>query len=127
MVKASAGAAHHLSIYKVTNLAAPLQDLKQAGYWTVGLAVGAKRTIYDRDYPDKLAIVLGSEGAGVRPINLRECDFLVSIPMLGKVASLNVGGRWRRFFYMNWCGSSRVDKVVTMLITLHLSETAPVH
>ena len=91
VVKASAGAAHHLSIYKVTNLRRALQEVKQAGYWTVGLAVGARESLYDRVYPDKLAIVLGSEATGVRPINLRECDFLVSIPMLGKVASLNVG------------------------------------
>lgn len=91
VVKASAGAAHHLSIYKVTNLRRALQALKQAGYWTVGLAVGAKENLYQRNYPEKLAIVLGSEGSGVRPINLRECDFLVSIPMFGKVGSLNVG------------------------------------
>jgi 23S rRNA (guanosine2251-2'-O)-methyltransferase len=91
VVKASAGAAHHLRIYKVTNLRRALQELKQAGYWTIGLAVGAKESLYDRVYPDRIAIVLGSEATGVRPINLRECDFLVSIPMLGKVASLNVG------------------------------------
>jgi len=91
VVKASAGAAFHLSIYKVTNLRRALQELKRAGYWTVGLVVVAKETLYERVYPEKLAIVLGSEAAGVRPINLRECDFLVSIPMLGKVASLNVG------------------------------------
>lgn len=91
VVKASAGAARHLNIYKVTNLRRALQELKQAGYWTVGLAVGAKECLYDRVYPERLAIVLGSEASGVRPINLRECDFLVSIPMLGKVASLNVG------------------------------------
>jgi 23S rRNA (guanosine2251-2'-O)-methyltransferase len=91
VVKASAGAAHHLCVYKVANLRRSLQELKQAGYWVVGLAVGAKERLYDRVYPDKLAIVLGSEATGVRPINLRECDFLASIPMLGKVASLNVG------------------------------------
>ena len=91
VVKASVGATHHLNIYKVTNLRRALQELKQAGYWTVGLAVGAKECLYDRVYPEKLAIVLGSEAIGVRPINLRECDFLVSIPMLGNVASLNVG------------------------------------
>ncbi|HET9917117.1 MAG TPA: 23S rRNA (guanosine(2251)-2'-O)-methyltransferase RlmB [Candidatus Binatia bacterium] len=90
VVKASAGAAHHLNIYQVTNLRRTLQDLKRVGYWTVGLAVGAKECLYDRVYPEKLAIVLGSEATGVRPINLRECDFLVSIPMLGKVASVNV-------------------------------------
>ena len=91
VVKASAGAAPHLNIYKVTNLRRALQKLKHTGYWTVGLAVGAQECLYDRVYPEKLAIVLGSEASGVRPINLRECDFLVSIPMLGKVASLNVG------------------------------------
>jgi 23S rRNA (guanosine2251-2'-O)-methyltransferase len=91
VVKASAGAAHHLSIYKVTNLRRALQQLKQLGYWTVGLAVGATECLYDRVYPERLVIVLGSEATGVRPINQRECDFLVSIPMLGKVASLNVG------------------------------------
>jgi len=91
VVKASAGAAHHLNIYKVTNIRRAMQQLKQTGYWTVGLAVGATECLYDRVYPKKLVIVLGSEATGVRPINLRECDFLVSIPMLGKVASLNVG------------------------------------
>jgi len=91
VVKASAGATHHLNIYKVTNLRRTMQELKQAGYWTVGLVVGAKECLYDRVYPEKLAVVLGSEATGVRPINLRECDFLVSIPMLGNVASLNVG------------------------------------
>ena len=91
VIKTSAGAAHHLSIYKVTNLRRALQELKQAGYWTMGLAVGATESLYDRIFPKKLALVLGSEGAGVRPINLKECDFTVSIPMLGKVASLNVG------------------------------------
>lgn len=91
VVKASAGAAHHLWISKVTNLRRALQELKQLGYWTVGLAVEAKESLYDRVFPDRLVVVLGSEGSGVRRINLRECDFLVSIPMLGQVESLNVG------------------------------------
>ncbi len=91
VVKASAGAAHHLNVYKVTNLRRALQELKQLGYWTVGLAVDAKETLYERVFPEKLVILLGSEATGVRPINLRECDFLLSIPMLGKVESLNVG------------------------------------
>ena len=99
VVKASAGAAHYLRIYKVTNLRRAMQELKRAGYWTVGLAAASKESLYDRDFPDKLAIVLGSEATGVRPINLRECDFLVSIPMLGKVASLNVGVAGAVFLY----------------------------
>ena len=91
VVKASAGAAYHLDIYKVTNLRRALHEMKKAGYWIVGLAVGAKESLYDRVLPEKLVIVLGGEATGVRRLNLDECDFVVSIPMLGKIASLNVG------------------------------------
>ena len=90
VVKASAGAAHHLKIAKVTNLRRAIAGLKDYGYWTVGLDGQSRESIYDKIYPDRLAIVLGSEGKGVRPVILRECDFVVSIPMLGKVTSLNV-------------------------------------
>ena len=98
-VTASAGAVHHLYIYKVTNLRRSLQELKTHGYWTVALDAKAKESIYDRVYPEKLAIVLGGEGKGVRPVNLRECDFYVSVPMLGKVSSLNVGIAGAVFLY----------------------------
>jgi len=90
VVKSSAGAVNHLKIYRVTNLARALQQLKEHGYWSVGLDPEAPETIYDREYPEKLVIVLGSEGKGMRPLIRRECDFLASIPMLGQVASLNV-------------------------------------
>jgi 23S rRNA (guanosine2251-2'-O)-methyltransferase len=99
VVKASAGATHHLHIYKVTNLRRSIQALKRWGYWTVGLDAKAPESVYDRVYPENLAIVLGSEGKGVRPINLRECDFFVSVPMLGKVSSLNVGIAGAVFLY----------------------------
>lgn len=89
-VKASAGAAYHVKIAKVTNLRRAIMDLKKLDYWIVGLDAGGPESIYDRSYPSRLGIVLGSEGKGVRPVILRECDFLVSIPMLGKIASLNV-------------------------------------
>jgi 23S rRNA (guanosine2251-2'-O)-methyltransferase len=98
-VKASAGAVHHLHIYKVTNLRRSIQELKRSGYWTVALDAKAHESIYDRVYPEKLAIVLGGEGKGVRPVNLRECDFYVSIPMLGEVGSLNVGVAGAVFLY----------------------------
>lgn len=90
VVKASAGAALHLKIAKVPNLRRAIAELKDYGYWTVGLNGQSPERIYDKIYPDRLAIVLGSEGKGVRPVILRECDFVVSIPMLGKVTSLNV-------------------------------------
>jgi 23S rRNA (guanosine2251-2'-O)-methyltransferase len=89
-VKSSAGAANYLKIYRVSNLSRALQALKEAGCWIVGLDAAAPESIFDRRYPEKVAVVLGSEGTGLRPLIRRECDFLVSIPMLGKVSSLNV-------------------------------------
>jgi 23S rRNA (guanosine2251-2'-O)-methyltransferase len=99
VVKASAGAAHHVKVYRVTNLRQTMQRLKQSGFWLVGLEARASDRIYDRNYPEKLGIVLGGEGQGLRPLVRRECDFLVSIPMLGKVASLNVAVAGAVFLY----------------------------
>jgi 23S rRNA (guanosine2251-2'-O)-methyltransferase len=98
-VKASAGAAHHLRIAKVTNLRRTIVSLKKLGYWITGLDVRSGQTIYDVSYPEKLAIVLGSEGRGIRPVVLGECDFTLSIPMLGRIASLNVAVAGAVFFY----------------------------
>ena len=99
VVKSSAGAVNHLKIYRVTNLVRALQELKKQACWVAGLDPEAPETIYDRDYPAKLAIVLGSEGKGMRPLIRRECDFLASIPMLGRVASLNVSVAGGVFLY----------------------------
>jgi 23S rRNA (guanosine2251-2'-O)-methyltransferase len=90
VVKASAGATEHVNISKATNLRRAIAELKQLGYWVVGLDGDSPQSLYDRDFPDRLVVVLGSEGKGLRPVTLRECDFVVSIPMLGKIASLNV-------------------------------------
>jgi len=95
----TAGAAYHVSITKVTNLRRAISQVKERGYWVVGLDSDSPDTIYERSYPTRLAIVLGSEGKGMRPLILHECDFLVSIPMLGKVESLNVGAAAAVFFY----------------------------
>jgi 23S rRNA (guanosine2251-2'-O)-methyltransferase len=99
VVKTSAGASHHLKIVKVTNIRDVLIQIKKIGYWIVGLDVQSRETIYDRKYPPRLAIVLGSEGKGIRPLILRECDFKVSIPMSGKIASLNVAVAGAVFLY----------------------------
>ena len=99
VVKASAGAAHYLSIAKVTNLRRAIAELKENGYWLVGLDGASRESIYERTYPERLAIVLGNEGKGVRPLIMRECDFLVAIPMLGKIASLNVSVAGAVFLY----------------------------
>jgi len=99
VVKASSGATFYLNIVKATNMRTTLSELKKRGYWIVGLDATATQTIYENKYPERLAIVLGSEGRGIRQINLRECDFVVSIPMLGKVASLNVAVAGAIFLY----------------------------
>ena len=90
VAKASAGAAYLLDISKVTNLRRAIAAIKEHGYWIAGLEASKGESLYQRSFPARLAMVLGSEGTGVRPINLKECDFLISIPMLGKVQSLNV-------------------------------------
>ena len=113
VVKASAGATHHLRIAKVTNLRRAITSLKEVGYWIVGLDAQSAETIYDRSYPSKLAVVLGSEGKGIRPVILGECDFTVSIPMLGKVASLNVAVAGAVFFYEILRQNRSVDKLVS--------------
>jgi 23S rRNA (guanosine2251-2'-O)-methyltransferase len=99
VIKASAGAAHYLRISKVTNLRRAIGALKERGFWAVGLDSRSQETIYDKDYPNRLAIILGSEGTGVRPVNLRECDFVVSIPMAGRIGSLNVAAAAAVFLY----------------------------
>ncbi|HEV7465359.1 MAG TPA: 23S rRNA (guanosine(2251)-2'-O)-methyltransferase RlmB [Candidatus Dormibacteraeota bacterium] len=87
--KASAGAVEHVDIAVVTNLAAALTRLGEAGYWCVGLDAAADMR-YDRfDYTSPVALVVGAEGEGLRPLTRKRCDALVSLPMLGRVASLN--------------------------------------
>jgi 23S rRNA (guanosine2251-2'-O)-methyltransferase len=87
--KASAGAVEHLPIAVVPNLAAALTRLREAGVWCVGLDAEAALR-YDRfDYTSPVALVVGAEGEGLRPLTRRRCDVLVSVPMLGRVASLN--------------------------------------
>jgi 23S rRNA (guanosine2251-2'-O)-methyltransferase len=87
--KASAGAVEHVGIAVVSNLAGALLRLREAGFWCVGLDATADLR-YDRfDYTSPVALVVGAEGDGLRPLTRRRCDALVSLPMLGQVASLN--------------------------------------
>jgi 23S rRNA (guanosine2251-2'-O)-methyltransferase len=90
VVKSSAGASEHLPVAKVTNIARTLEDLKAKGLWMVGLDERGKQNYDEVDYKMNCAIVLGTEGKGLHDLVARKCDFLVSIPMLGKVSSLNV-------------------------------------
>jgi len=90
VAKASAGASEHLPVAKVTNIARTLEDLKERNIWVVGLDERGKQPYDSVDYNMDCAIVLGAEGKGVHDLVAKKCDFLVSIPMLGKVPSLNV-------------------------------------
>jgi 23S rRNA (guanosine2251-2'-O)-methyltransferase len=88
--KASAGAVEHLAVARVRNLADFLADAKAAGAWCYGAAAGA-RTPYTRpDYSGGVVLVLGAEGKGLRPRVAAACDELVSLPLHGRVDSLNV-------------------------------------
>ncbi|MFQ5852594.1 MAG: 23S rRNA (guanosine(2251)-2'-O)-methyltransferase RlmB [Candidatus Binatia bacterium] len=99
VAKTSAGAVAYLKIYRVTNLRRAISELKERGYWVVGLDAQAKEEVYSRSYPERLVVVLGGEGSGIRPLIRGECDFLVSIPMQGRIASLNVGVSGGMFLY----------------------------
>ena len=90
VTKASAGASEHLPIAKVTNIARTIEELKDRNIWTVGLDERGKQTYDEVDYTMDCALVLGAEGKGLHDLVKKKCDFLVSIPMLGKVSSLNV-------------------------------------
>jgi len=90
VTKASAGASEHLPIAKVTNIGRTLEELKSRNLWIVGLDERAPQNYDSLDYKMDCAIVLGAEGKGVHELVRKKCDFLISIPMLGKVPSLNV-------------------------------------
>ena len=87
--KASCGAIEHLAIAKVTNLAATVQELKEKGLWVFAAEAGGS-AYYDTDFNCPCALVMGSEGDGVSHIIKEKADFIVSIPMYGKVNSFNV-------------------------------------
>ena len=88
--KASAGAVAHVKIAEVVNIARAVEELKEAGVWTVGLAGDAPMSYDAMDLTLPTAIVLGAEGPGLRRLVRERCDWLASIPMRGHVDSLNV-------------------------------------
>ena len=90
VAKSSAGASEHLPIARVTNIARTIEELKAKNLWIVGLDERGSQTYDTLDYNMDCAVVLGAEGKGIHDLVRRKCDFLVSIPMLGKVPSLNV-------------------------------------
>jgi 23S rRNA (guanosine2251-2'-O)-methyltransferase len=100
VVKTSAGATEHIKIATVVNIARALEELKEANVWVAGaVAAGGIKAPWEIDFTVPLAIVLGAEGKGIRPLVLRGCDLLVKIPMFGRVASLNVGAAGAMLLY----------------------------
>jgi 23S rRNA (guanosine2251-2'-O)-methyltransferase len=89
VVKASAGATAHLPIARVVNIAAAIEALKKEGIWVYGASGEAKDLIHQLDLDMDLAIVVGAEGKGIRPLVKKKCDRLFSIPMKGPVSSFN--------------------------------------
>ncbi len=95
----SAGALEHLPVARVTNLVRAMEDLKARGLWLVGAEGSGDGPWHAFDYTGPVGIVLGSEGKGLRPLVRRTCDKVLSIPLAGKVTSLNVAAAAAVFLF----------------------------
>jgi 23S rRNA (guanosine2251-2'-O)-methyltransferase len=87
--KSSAGAVETIPVAQVTNVAQALEAMKGSGYWVYGLTGEAETPIYSVDFSGNVALVIGGEGEGIRPLVRKQCDVLASIPQYGGVGSLN--------------------------------------
>jgi 23S rRNA (guanosine2251-2'-O)-methyltransferase len=90
LAKAASGALEEMPLLRVANLARALEQLKNAGFWSLGLEENAERTLGELDLPPRIALVLGAEGSGLRRLTREHCDFLGRLPTRGAMASLNV-------------------------------------
>jgi 23S rRNA (guanosine2251-2'-O)-methyltransferase len=90
VAKTSAGALSHVRVAEVVNIARAIEELKDLGVWSVGLAGEASQAYDEVDFTGPTALVMGAEGPGLRRLVREKCDFIVSIPMAGHVGSLNV-------------------------------------
>jgi 23S rRNA (guanosine2251-2'-O)-methyltransferase len=90
VMKASAGAASHVKVARITNTAQLIDLLKKRGYWIIGLAAESGRRVWEADFSVPTALVLGNEGEGLHRLVREKCDFLFSIPVKGSVRSHNV-------------------------------------
>ena len=90
VAKAAAGAVEHVPVVKVKNIVNTLEELKKAGVWVAGAEAGGGTLYWDADFVRPTALVLGGEDRGVRKLVRERCDYLVSLPLLGRITSLNV-------------------------------------
>jgi 23S rRNA (guanosine2251-2'-O)-methyltransferase len=89
--KVSSGATEYVPFVKVSNLAETVRQFKKEGFWVVSAdVVEGAESVYDFEYPEKTLLILGSEGEGIQPLILKNSDYRLMIPMLGKIDSLNV-------------------------------------
>ena len=90
MAKAASGALEVVPLITVTNLVQAIEKIKKSGYWIAGMDGNAKQTIAEAKLDSKTALVLGAEGSGLRRLTAEHCDYLVKLPMSGRIESLNV-------------------------------------
>jgi len=90
VMKVSAGAVCHTPVAMVVNLANTIQYLKEKGFWIYGTDPASGNKVNTLDYKGHIGLVMGSEGRGMRPLIKKKCDFLISVPIVGKIDSLNV-------------------------------------
>jgi 23S rRNA (guanosine2251-2'-O)-methyltransferase len=90
VAKAAAGAVEHVPVVKVVNIVNTLEELKKAGVWVAGAEAGGETVYWEADFVRPTALVLGGEDRGVRRLVRERCDYLVSLPLLGRISSLNV-------------------------------------
>jgi len=91
VVKASSGSTEYLDIAEVVNLGREIEDLKRRGFWSICADGNTDDNLYNRNFAgDKIVVVMGAEGRGVRQGIMNKCDFIISIPMKGKISSYNV-------------------------------------
>lgn len=95
----SAGALEHLKVARVVNLVRAMERLREKGVWLVGAESGGDGFYWEFDYSQPVAIVLGSEGQGIRPLVRKTCDRVLSIPLRGKISSLNVAAAAAVFLF----------------------------
>ena len=99
VAKTSAGACFYTPVAKVTNLVNTMKELKKAGVWISGADMGGEKDIYSADLTGPVAIVIGNEGTGISRLVREECDFIVNIPMVGEIESLNASVSASIFMY----------------------------
>jgi 23S rRNA (guanosine2251-2'-O)-methyltransferase len=101
--RASAGALEHVRLVRVTNMAAAIRTLQRAGWWVFGMDHNAETSVFGVDLTGPVAIVIGGEEKGIRPLVKRACDMLLSIPQSGPVGSLNASAAAAVALYAVFC------------------------